>query len=37
MAKMLIPRITPTMLRELPDQASEIINRVIDYINSQDK
>jgi hypothetical protein len=34
MAKQRIPRITPTMLKNQPDQVSEILNRVIDEINN---
>lgn len=34
MAKQQIPRLTPEMLKKLPDQACNIINRVIDVINS---
>lgn len=34
MAKMLIPRVTPEMFKNYPDQCAEILNRVIDYINS---
>lgn len=30
-----IPRITPIMLKEQPDQTADIINRIIDKINSQ--
>lgn len=33
MAKQKIPRVTPTMLREQPDQFSEVINRIIDIVN----
>lgn len=33
MAKQRIPRVTPMMLREQPDQFTEIINRIIDVIN----
>ena len=33
MAKQKIPRVTPMMLREQPDQFSEIINRIIDRLN----
>ena len=32
--KQLIPRITPVMLRDQPDQVCEIINEVIDKLNS---
>lgn len=35
--KQLIPYITPVMLREQPDQACEIINRVIDELNNLEK
>lgn len=31
--KQLIPRITPEMLRNQPDQACDTINRAIDAIN----
>lgn len=34
MAKQLIPRITPAMLKYNPDQVSEILNRAIDVLNS---
>lgn len=34
MAKQQIPRLTPEMLKKLPDQACNIINRVIDIVNS---
>lgn len=34
MAKQQIPRLTPEMLKRLPDQACNIINRVIDEINN---
>ena len=34
MAKQLIPKVTPAMLRELPDQFCEILNRVIEKLNS---
>lgn len=30
-----IPRITPVMLREQPDQVCSIINQVIEAINNQ--
>lgn len=30
----LIQRITPAMLRDEPDQACDIINKIIDKINS---
>ena len=30
---MLIPRITPEMIRRQPDQVSDIINRLIDQVN----
>ena len=33
MARQIIPRITPDMLKNLPDQACDILNRVIDKIN----
>lgn len=33
MAKQQIPRLTPDMLKRLPDQACNIINRVIDEVN----
>lgn len=35
MNKQQIPKVTPMMLREQPDQASEIINRIIDVLNNQ--
>ena len=34
MARQRIPRVTPYMLREQPDQFTEIVNRIIDEINS---
>lgn len=34
MAKQLIPRVTPEQLRTQPDQFCEVINRIIDRINS---
>lgn len=34
MAKQKIPKITPEMLRNLPDQTCNILNRVIDEINN---
>lgn len=37
MANQQIPRITPDMLRNLPDQACNIINRVIDEVNRLNK
>lgn len=33
---MKIPHITPVMLRDLPDQTVDILNRVIDKLNSLD-
>lgn len=30
---MLIPRISPDMLRNQPDQVSDILNRLIDQVN----
>ena len=33
MAKQLIPRVQPDMIKSQPSQFCEIINRVIDYIN----
>ena len=33
MAKTRIPKVTPDMLRNQPDQFTAIINRVIDEIN----
>ena len=36
MAKMLIPHITPDMLRHNPDQVTQILNRVIDALNKLD-
>lgn len=33
MAKTLIPRVTPMMLRDQPDQFSQIINEIIDKLN----
>ena len=35
MAKQRIPKVTPMMLREQPDQTANIINRIIDEINEQ--
>lgn len=37
MSKQLIPHVTPEMLRDLPDQTADILNRVIDAINELDK
>lgn len=34
MAKQQIPRLTPEMLKKMPDQACNIINRVIDVVNN---
>ena len=34
MARQQIPRLTPDMLKNLPDQACNILNRVIDEINN---
>ena len=34
MAEQQIPRLTPEMLKRLPDQACNILNRVIDKINN---
>lgn len=34
MTKQKIPKITPEMLRNLPDQTCNILNRVIDEINN---
>lgn len=34
---MLISRVTPQELRERPDQFCATLNRVIDYINKQEK
>lgn len=36
MTKQEIPRITPSMLREQPDQTVNIINRIIDKVNELD-
>lgn len=36
MANQKIPRVSPMMLREQPDQFSEVINRIIDRINDID-
>lgn len=36
MANQRIPNLTPEMLRRLPDQACNILNRVIDKINELD-
>lgn len=33
MAKALIPRVTPMMLREQPDQFCQVINAIIDKLN----
>lgn len=35
MNKQQIPKVTPMMLREQPDQTAEIINRIIDVLNNQ--
>lgn len=37
MAKQQVPRLTPDMLRNLPDQACNILNRVIDIVNDLDQ
>lgn len=34
MPRQKIPRVTPNMLREQPDQFTEVINRIIDEINN---
>ena len=34
MARQLIPRISPAMLKHNPDQVTEILNRAIDEINA---
>lgn len=36
MARQLIPRIQPNMIKEQPDQVANIINRVIDRLNELD-
>lgn len=36
MAKQLIPRVTPEMLRHNPDQVTQILNRIIDTLNALD-
>lgn len=33
MNKQLIPRVTPDMLRNQPDQTTDILNHVIDAVN----
>lgn len=33
MAKQLIPRVTPEMLKNQPDQTTDILNRIIDAVN----
>ena len=33
MATQRIPKVTPIMLREQPDQTANIINRIIDAVN----
>lgn len=33
MERQRIPKVTPMMLREQPDQTAEIINRLIDEVN----
>lgn len=35
MAEQKIPKLTPDMLRRLPNQTCEILNRVIDRINKE--
>lgn len=35
MTKQKIPRVTPDMLRNQPDQFTNIINRIIDELNSE--
>lgn len=35
MVKQKIPRVTPDMLRNQPDQFTNIINRIIDELNSE--
>lgn len=37
MSKQLIPHVTPEMLRELPHQFCDTLNRVIDAINELNK
>lgn len=34
MEKQRIPRVTPDMIRNQPDQLSDILNRVIDILNN---
>lgn len=36
MAKQLIPKITSSMLRDMPDQAAKTINELIDRVNQLD-
>ena len=36
MANQRIPKVTPMMIREQPDQFSEVINRIIDRLNSME-
>lgn len=35
MTKQRIPRVTPIMLREQPDQFCEVMNRLIDIVNEE--
>lgn len=37
MSKMLIPRVTPDMIRSQPDQFASVLNRLIDWANAQQK
>lgn len=34
MEKQKIPKVTPMMLKEQPDQTADIINRLIDEVNN---
>lgn len=36
MAKQLIPRVQPNMIKEQPSQFCEILNRVIDKLNGME-
>lgn len=37
MARQLIPRVQPNMIKELPSQFCDILNRVIDKVNELDQ
>lgn len=34
MERQKIPKVTPTMLREQPDQFCQVLNRIIDRLNN---